>query len=93
MNDLALLEVKQNHAINLNIPHKLQEIILAQLPIFNKLTVLDGNHRLFEAMLAKKDYVNIILIPQEKAPNFLLPNSQKLIHLWLEMDRHITISK
>lgn len=93
MNDPALLEVKQNQEKNIKIPHKLQEIILAQLSIFPKLAVLDGNHRLFEAMLAKKDCVDIILIPPEKTPNFLLPNSQKLIHLWLEMDRHITYNK
>ena len=82
----TLEEVKLARLKNRKFKYKLKEIILTQLRVVPQLIVIDGNHRFFEAVLDKKDYVDTIIIPPDEAIYFLLPNSHKLMLLWSNMD-------
>lgn len=77
---LAKLEYVRMHQDE-KFNHKLQPIILAQLPFFPQTSVIDGNHRLCEAICANRTSVETIFIPPDDSYKFLLPNSQNLIYL------------
>lgn len=91
-NESAFSEANIAHQMDFKFPHKINEIILTTLPVIPQLIVIDGNHRFFEAVIEKKDYVDTIIIPPEETIYFLLPNSHKLMLLWADMGTTINFN-
>lgn len=75
----VLSNVKQN--FKKSFPHKLDSIIIGELPFFPGKTVIDGNHRLLEAFLAGEKNINYIYINPQCAIQFLQKDSQQFFLL------------
>ncbi len=70
---------------NFNFPHKVDYIIIAGLPYFDGYTIIDGNHRFCEALIAKKKSINCVVLNPQYANMFLLKDSQKFIEIFVEL--------
>ena len=53
----------------------------ARTPLWGHLTLIDGNHKLAEACIDKKDTVRILTLTRDEVMECLLPESQKLASL------------
>lgn len=66
-------------------PHKLDSIIIGELPIFPQKTVIDGNHRLLEAYKAGVKNINYYNIIPQDAVKFLQKDAQQFIFLSFQL--------
>lgn len=69
---------EKTQTINRNISHKTNYLIVCVEPIFNTLTLIDGNHRLIEALNKRKKTINVFFADKSESIDFLMPESKKL---------------
>ena len=67
--------------------HKTDYIILAQLPFFDGFFVIDGNHRIGESIIMKKDIIKAILLQADDAYKYLQSDSKRFIELIREINK------
>ena len=77
--DSILSDINQD--LKIGFPHKLDSIIIGELPNLCQKTVIDGNHRLLEAYIAGSKNISCYYILPQDAIQFLQKDSQLFILL------------
>ncbi len=67
--------------------HKIPYIIIARVPFSNGFSIIDGNHRFYEALLSNQLFVSCFVIADDECFPFLQPESQKYISVIKEVEK------
>ena len=75
----AIEDVLQSREERESFSHRVDYVILVHDPILGVVRLIDGNHKLAEAILDRKENVKICSLPQSVETQFLMPESKKLV--------------
>jgi hypothetical protein len=75
----AIEEVLQSRKEQKRIFHRVDYVILVNVPLRGVTRLIDGNHKLAEAILDGQENVKVCCLPKSVETQFLLPESKKLV--------------
>lgn len=75
----AIQEVLQSRKEKKHFPHRVDYVILVHDPIRGVMRLIDGNHKLAEAVLDEKESVKVCCLPKGMETQFLMSESKKLV--------------